>query len=496
MRAGWAELARKYQPLLIALPLVLLVLALTLIVFREPISRRLIPDPRMNQQLELAQAALQHGDLSRADGRGARELFQAALAIDPDQIVAQEGLQQVRDAAIARADAALQKHQLALARQDLALAKELSAPAVTLQPLQARLHDLEYASGDVGKLLREAQSPGLTDTQVLVLYEQVLAIAPDNEPALTARDDLLARWLVDAEKKIRSGEIGKAQALVAEVVAHDPGHLDLPAVQAELGAALTHVHKQQAQWLNTANGELQRGQAQRAAADYQRVLALGPEPSASDGLQRSSMIMAAQAERQAADFDFHRAEQSLALARHWTPDSPAVAMAARRIAQSHLAQQRLGGKPRSKDRTLLPGLLVQAQQALDRGDFLIPPGESAWDKLRIASVIAPQDKRVRQLLSDYRTRTRGCFEQAMTDGKLLLAQSCLDARLALDPVDEARNARHRLAERWLGFAEERIAASDYPAASKALAAARQLEPGNARAPALRARLKQAQGQTP
>jgi len=376
------------------------------------------------------------------------------------------------------------------------LAKDLAAPAITLQPLQSRLHDLEYASGDVAKLLQQARAPGLPEQQVLALYEQVLAIAPDSPQVLQARDDLLARWLVEAGKFIRSGDISKAQTLVADVVAHDPGHLDLPAVQADLGAAVARLKKQQAQWLNAAGNELRLGQVQRAAADYRRVLALGPDATASDGLQRCAVMMAAQAERQAADFDFRRAEQSLALAREWNPDSPAIAMAARRIAQSHLAKNRLGGIPRSKDRSRLPSLLEQARVALEHGDYLIPPGESAWDKLRIAAAIAPQDKRVRQLQSDYRQRTRACFEQAMTDNKLLLAQSCLDARLALDPADEARAARHRLAERWLGVAEERIAASDYAAATRALSSARQLEPGNARGPALRARLARAQGKAP
>jgi len=469
---------------------------LGVIVFREPIGRLLVPDSRMNRQLELAQAALRRGELSSSDGRGARELFEAALAIDPDQSAARDGLQEVRDAAIARADQSLRAGKLALARRDLALARELSAPAVTLEPLQSKLHDLEYASGDVGKMLRQAQSPGLSDQQVLALYEQVLAIAPDNPQALDARDALLARWLDEARKQLRSGEIAKAQALIAEVVAHDPGHLDLPAVQADLGSALMRWRKQQAQWLATANQELRDGQIQRAAADFRRVLALGPDATASDGLQRCAVIMAAQAERQAADFDFRQSMQSLALAREWVPDSPAVAMAGRRIAQSRLAQHRLGGVPGSKDRSRLPDLLRQAQQALDRGDFLMPPGESAWDKLRIAAAIAPQDKRVRQLQADYRLRTRACFERAMSDNKLLLAQSCLDARLAFDPADEARAARHRLAERWLGMAEERIAASDYLAAAQALASARQLEPGNPRGPALRVRLQRAQGKPP
>jgi hypothetical protein len=167
-------------------------------------------------------------------------------------------------------------------------------------------------------------------------------------------------------------------------------------------------------------------------------------------------------------------------------------MATQRIAQSRLAQQRAGGLPGSRDKRRLPELLAQARQALERGDYLAPPGDSAWDRLRVAAAIAPQDRRVHQLQADYRQRTRDCFEQALTGNQLSLAQSCLEARLALDPADDAHNARHRLAERWLGFAEERLAASDYPAADKALAAARQLEPGNPRGPALRARLKQAQ----
>jgi hypothetical protein len=492
MRAGWAELARQYRPLLIAAPLVLLVLAV--IVFREQISHRLIPDPRMNQQLELAQAALQRGDLTRADGRGARELFEAALATDPDQIAAREGLQQVREAAIARADQNLRQHRLAPARQDLALAKALSAPEVDLQPLQARLHELENASGDVGKLFQRAQDPNLSDAQVLALYEQVLTIAPENAQALDARAQILSRWLLEAEKLLHAGQVGKAQARVAEVVAHDPAHLDLPAVQAELGEAIAHMQQQQPQWLREANGQLQHGQCQRAVENFQRVLALGPEPSANEGLQRCAQIMAEQAERQAADFDFRRAEQSLALARTWSAESPAVAAAGRRIAQSRMSQRRLSAVPPSKDRTRLPNLLEQARVALDHGDFIIPPGESAWDKLRIAAAIAPKDKRVRQLQVDYRARTRSCFEQAMTDNRLLRAQSCLDARLALDPAGGAHGDQHRLAERWLGFAEERIAASDFSAAAKALAAARQLEPGNARWPVLSARLKQAQGQ--
>lgn len=491
MRVDWADRARKRKSLLVAVPLVLLLASV--IVWREPISRHLVPDPHLNQQLDRARAALARGELSRADGKGARELFEAALAIDPDQLAARDGLQQVRDTALARAELSLRQQHLAQARRDLALAKTLSVPQVQLQPLLSRLHDLEDASGDVQKLLQSAQQPGLPDTRALADYEQALAIAPDNTQLHDARSNLLARWLVEAEKLIAEGQVQQAQARIAEVVAHDPGHLDLPAVQAELGEAQARLQRQQPQWLSAANIDLQRGQWQRAAKNFQRVLALGPEPSASDGLQRCAALMAMQAQREAADFDFRRAEQSLALARVWSPDSPAVAAAARRIAQSRLTQRRIVATPGSKERMKLPALLQQAQQALERGDYITPPGDSAWDKLRIVSAIAPRDARVKKLQIAYRAATRNCFEQAMEQNRLVRAQSCLDAQLALDPADDARTVRHRLAERWLGFAEERIAASDYSSASTALTRARQLEPSNARWPGLSARLKQAQG---
>ena len=111
-----------------------------LIFWRDSIGERLVPDPRMNQTLDRAQLALRKGELSSADGKGARELFESVLATDPDQMIARQGLVEVRNAAIARAELALDQRRFSQARQFLELAEALSAPAVQVQALRARLH--------------------------------------------------------------------------------------------------------------------------------------------------------------------------------------------------------------------------------------------------------------------------------------------------------------------------------------------------------------------
>src|SRR5688500_8521992 len=114
MRDGWAEAGRaiaarherqwsaatsfgqRHRGWIIAAAVVLL----ALIVGRPWLSERLVPDPRLNRQMERAQLALQQGRLSEPGGQGARELFESVLAADPDQTAARQGLVEVADAAL------------------------------------------------------------------------------------------------------------------------------------------------------------------------------------------------------------------------------------------------------------------------------------------------------------------------------------------------------------------------------------------------------------
>src|SRR5690606_11827863 len=102
------------------------VLAAALLWWHRPISDAIWPDTRIQQLRIDAARALQAGELSRADGTGARELYQAALALDPDRDGARDGLVRVGEAALARASDQIDAGRLEDARRSLQLARELA----------------------------------------------------------------------------------------------------------------------------------------------------------------------------------------------------------------------------------------------------------------------------------------------------------------------------------------------------------------------------------
>src|SRR5690348_2179372 len=89
----WAQRATALALwLLLALPLL-----------RVAALDRLWPQDQVLALLEHAQDALDAGRLTAADGSGARELYTAAIAMDPDRGEAREGLVRVARAAAAQA---------------------------------------------------------------------------------------------------------------------------------------------------------------------------------------------------------------------------------------------------------------------------------------------------------------------------------------------------------------------------------------------------------
>ena len=105
-----------------------LVLAVLVIALRRPLGDRLWPEARAQALRDQAAIALAHGRLTAADGSGARELYDAALAIDPDRNDARVGLMRVGEAALAQARAATRVDDYAQAHAALRLAQELAVP--------------------------------------------------------------------------------------------------------------------------------------------------------------------------------------------------------------------------------------------------------------------------------------------------------------------------------------------------------------------------------
>ncbi len=494
MRDGLADWLRRWRGWLVALAII----AALLVVGRSWLSERLVPDPRLNKQLELAQAALAKGVLSSPDGRGARELFEAVLAADPDQMGARQGLESVRSAAIIDAERALDAGDTGRARSRLALAEALSAPTAQLQALRARLRDREHAGDSVQALLAQAAAPGIDEDAALALLTRALRMDPGNAVTLDARSALLSRKLRRADAALLAGDVDAAQALVTAVVAADAGHLDLPPVQGRLGEALGRRQAQQSKAFDQARADDRAGRIDSAARRYLQLREQGADAATVQaGLDRAAAAMSSRAEHEAADFHFRAAENLLAKARRWSPGSEAVASAEARLRQSRLADRRLRKPEGAAERKRAADAVARSREAMERGEFLLPPGASAWDQLRVAMAIAPADPAVRAVQRELATRSASCFEQALAENRLRRAQECLETQLAVTPGSAgARGDRRRLAERWMARAEERLGASDWPAADDAVESARRWLPGDKSVEALAARLRRARAATP
>lgn len=497
-RAPLREPRRAWPWLLLAAAVVATAgLALLLGHWREQIGERLVPDSAINLQIEQAQQALARGELSRADGSGARERFQAVLARDPDHLAARAGMVAVRDAALAQARDAMARGDAATARARIEMARGMAAPASALVQLEQQLQRIESAGADLADLLgraRAAQAEGRLEQVpdgALALYLDVLRLQPDNALALGGRSEILSGLVLQARQALARGDLAAAEALAARVVGADPSHLELPALQARLGEVRQQRQRETAARLAKAEADRRAGRLAEAADAYLALLAADPATAdARRGLDDTAAAMALRAGREAADFDFDAAEASLQLARTWQPATPAIAATERRLAQARAAQGQLPAANPAR----LSGLLDQARAAMRRGDLIDPPGASAWDFLRQASAVAPGSAGLRAALAEYDRRALACFEDELAGNRLSRAQSCLDARAARDAGSAALMAdRRRLADRWLAFADERLGANELALARRALNSAQALDPANPGLAGIAERLARAGG---
>ncbi len=450
-----------------------------LFVLRQPLSDWLWPDTRAQQLQSDAAAALAQGLLTATDGRGARELYEAALALDPDRSDARDGLVRVGEAAVSQADRDIAAGRFDRARAMLALARDLSVPRARVATLTQRLRDQEAAAAGIDGLLAQAQTAFAAgrfdggDDTALTLYQRVLALQPNQTQALEGREDTLAELLQQARASLARGDLSEAAARVRRVQEADPGHVDLP----DALAALTRASEQRRR---QADNDLRRERLAAAAEGYREVLAAQPDDSAAQrGLLRVAAAYAARSQRYAADFRFDEAQAALRDAQSISGDAPGLAEAKQRLARTQQMEQRLGSRvPSAERQRRVRLLLAEAAQAEARGDLLTPPGDSAYDKLRAAQALAPQDPKVKAAMARVLPAAKQCFERELRDNRLRRARECLDVRTALEGDSPAlHESRRRLAQRWIAIGDERLGAGELSAAQAALTAARELDPG-------------------
>jgi hypothetical protein len=132
----WPPALRRRAAWVVVLVFALIALALAL---RMPIADRVYPEARAQQLRDAAELALRQGRLTSPDGSGARELYAAALALDPDRDEARVGLRKVGSAAIGRARTATDAKRFEEAHAALKLARELAMPSAEVDAIAERL---------------------------------------------------------------------------------------------------------------------------------------------------------------------------------------------------------------------------------------------------------------------------------------------------------------------------------------------------------------------
>ncbi|GHC08670.1 hypothetical protein [Thermomonas carbonis] len=490
--ARWGTLPLGWRGGILAVFAGLLLAFVVAIVFRQRIGDWIWPDPRAEALRTQAGVALAAGRLSVADGSGARELYEAALALQPDQVEAREGLSRVALAALAQAEAHARAGREAQARIALRLARELDAPKARIDAAEALLRMDDAAQAGIGALLAEAESAHAAGhllegtNAALPLYQRVLALQPRNQRAVEGREDALSDLLQPVTGLLTRGDLAGAASRIQAAERFDAGHVDLPALHAGLAQAVQQRSARIRQ-------SLLRGR-HAAAADAcvaLREVAASAVPGECSGAVVDGLLRDAAAAT--ADFRFDETIRLLALLEQLDGDAVRV-QAARR----HLQEARAGAahlpRPLMSPRVTaqVRDLLAQAEAARTRGDWLSPPGDSAWDRLREARALAPADPAVQRALQAMLPAARDCNATALRDNDLGRAQVCLEAWRQLAPADAAiAAAQRRLGERWLAIGEERLGAGELEATARALARARALDAATPGLQELQLRLERA-----
>ncbi len=467
----WRARLRRHWPWLV---FAVAALAFATALLRDPLANALWPEARAEALRQRAEAALAAGRLTAADGSGARELFEAGMAIDPDRAELPTGLARVAVAAVAQAERAVREGRFADAHRSLTLAQQLSAPRASTDAVAERLRDREAAIAGIDDLLsaaeraqRDGRLDGAADA-ALPLYRRVLDLQPQHLRALEGREDALGVLLQRARDDLRRGAVAEGAAKIAVVANYDRGHVDLADAEAALAQSADRVRRQ-------AESDLRAGRLARAAEGFKQWQASGLDPQAAEAALASvAQAHTRRARKAAADFQFDLASREIAAAQALVGDTPELRELRRGLER---IPNVIGAKaPSPAQLRRARKLVLDAEAAEARGDWLTPPGDSAYDKLRAARALAPDDPAVTRAMRRQLPKLRACFDNELRDNRLQRARVCLDARAVLEGENrEQAKARRALALRWLAVGDERIGRGEIDGAQAALDAARTLD---------------------
>ena len=463
--------------------------------------RGLLPNTELNTLIARGDKALAEGNLVGNHNDSARELFQAARTLDPDNDAARAGLNKVGERLIEQARAALTRNDFSTAQSDLDQANEVLGGGKEVEDLKAALHAAQTRNTASAALLAKGDAALAAGKLVgrgsaAEAYQRVLDADATNALALNGLKKVAEAVAQQARDAIAANNVDQANQLIAELAQLSPNHPAIP----ELRGAIAKLHAGQQQALEDT---LSRAEAQQRAgriagpdgalALFQSALKSDPgNARAKNGMVKLAQTLIAQANAALDDDNTVQAGALLLQAAQAAPESPALRKAQARLADARgkleAASRRAQITP--ADQARIQQMLGQADQALAAGNLILPPGDCAFDKYRAVLAIDSDNAAAMAGLAKIPARAKELFEQAIRNGTPYKARADIDAVSESDPGDASVPAmRDRLADVFLDQTQSFIAQKRRADAGRALDAARELNPNNPRLAALRAQFE-------
>ncbi|MEO8461084.1 MAG: protein kinase [Dokdonella sp.] len=468
--------------------------------------RALLPSSEINNLLTRGQRALDEGRLVGNHGDSARELFQSASALDPDNATAHSALAKVGTKLLEQARAAIQRNDLTAAQQALDNARELLGGGLAVDAVAQELAQHRSQASGEDDALAKAQA-ALEAGRILgadgaaAQFQSMLASDATNALARAGLKKCADQLIPAIGAAFKDGDADGAATRIEELAGILPDYPALPDLRGRLAQinaqAQAQMQAQTVQQLRRAQEQLRAGRisggADSAMTLFQTVLKSEPDNTAARaGVRKVAQALVVQAEAAIEDDHVSAAEKLLAQA-----DSLAPGLADAHAARVKLREVReraeiAASKPEltSADQAHVRQLIADAQTAANAGRLIVPPGDSAYDKYRAALAIDRDNPDALDGMASLPMRAKELCEQQMVTGDLGRAEDKLEALRQIAPADPAiAGLQRRLADALFEKATELHGSGRNVDAARALDSARKLNPDDPRIAALAAQLR-------